>query len=203
MIGPALPRLQVDARTGSLRPARRVESPNQDPRPLGMPVELIVVHGISLPPGEFSGEWIERLFCNALPRDAHPYFAEIADLRVSAHLLLRRSGDIVQFVGFNERAWHAGKSSFRGREACNDFSIGIELEGSDDIPYEPTQYRSLAGCVRALCAAYPTLSVSRVVGHSDIAPGRKTDPGPSFDWELARDLIESRKKKPGNRRKRG
>jgi AmpD protein len=189
-----LPRFKVIAHGTRMSGARQVTSPNQDARPAGVAPDLIVVHGISLPPGEFGGHWIERLFTNTLPRDAHPYFAEIADLRVSAHLLVRRSGEVVQFVDFDRRAWHAGKSSYEGREACNDFSIGIELEGADEAPYERIQYRALGACIRALCAATPTLSTARIVGHSDIAPGRKTDPGSSFDWRLARQFMESRKK---------
>lgn len=174
---------------GWLGGARRVVSPNFDARPAGILPELLVVHGISLPPGEFGGPWIERLFTNALPAHAHPYFASIAQLRVSSHLLIRRDGEPVQFVPFHERAWHAGVSSYLGRERCNDFSIGIELEGADDHPYEPAQYRVLARVIRMLCQAYPSLSMQRVLGHSDIAPGRKTDPGPAFDWPRLRALL--------------
>ena len=169
--------------------ARQVPSPNCDARPAGVVPDLIVVHGISLPPGEFGGPWIERLFTNALPPEAHPYFAEVAGLTVSSHLLVARDGELTQYVSFNERAWHAGRSVYEGRSACNDFSIGIELEGADTIAYEDCQYRTLADAVGALCAAYPTLSAERIVGHSDIAPGRKTDPGPAFDWSHARRLI--------------
>jgi AmpD protein len=181
--------LQVDPSGGVLRGAVQIPSPNHDARPAGVEADLIVVHGISMPPGEFGGPWIERLFINDLPIEAHPYFAEVAGLRVSAHLLIRRDGLVVQFVNFTERAWHAGRSSFEGRSACNDFSIGIELEGTDTLAYEPPQYRVLARVVAALCAAYPRLSSDRLVGHSDIAPGRKTDPGPAFDWPHARRLI--------------
>jgi AmpD protein len=183
------PDLRVDARSGLLNGARRLASPNHDARPLGVRTDLIVIHGISLPPGEFGGPWIERLFTNSLPPDGHPYFAEVAALRVSAHLLVRRDGEVVQFVAFQDRAWHAGKSSHRGREACNDFSIGVELEGVDDAPYTGRQYRVLASVVAALCRAYPRLSPRRIVGHAEIAPGRKTDPGPAFDWRRARRLI--------------
>jgi AmpD protein len=151
--------------------------------------DLIVVHGISLPPGEYGGPWIERLFTNTLPADVHPFFAEIAGLRASAHLVVTRDGAVTQYVSFTERAWHAGKSNFQGREACNDFSVGVELEGTDTQPYEAVQYARLAEVVAALCAAYPRLSADRLVGHSDIAPGRKTDPGPAFDWASARRLI--------------
>ena len=143
----------------------------------GVEADLIVVHGISLPPGEYGGPWIDRLFTNTLPADVHPYFAEIAGLRVSAHLAVTRDGAVTQYVSFTERAWHAGKSNFQGREACNDFSVGVELEGTDTQPYEAVQYERLAQVVAALCAAYPRLSADRLVGHSDIAPGRKTDPG--------------------------
>jgi AmpD protein len=179
----------VHAPTGLLAGARQVLSPHWDPRPSGIAADLIVLHGISLPPGQFGGPWIERLFNGQLPRDPHPYFAEIEGMRVSAHALVLRDGQIVQFVPFQARAWHAGQSSWEGRSACNDFSIGIELEGSDDVPYEAIQYASVARLVRALLAAYPQLSVSRLVGHSDIAPGRKTDPGSAFDWPRLRALL--------------
>lgn len=184
-----LPGLRVDATAGLMHGVRQVDSPNFDARPENAAPELIVVHGISLPPGGFGGPWIDRLFTNTLPPDEHPFFAEVADARVSAHLLIRRGGDITQYVKFTDRAWHAGKSCFQGREACNDFSIGIELEGADSTPYEDHQYRMLAKAVAALCAAYPSLSPDRLVGHSDIAPGRKTDPGPAFDWPRARRLV--------------
>lgn len=184
-----LPRLEVDTSSGLLRGVRRIESPNQDPRPAGMEPALIVVHGISLPPGAFGGPWIDQLFTNSLAADAHPYFTEIGGLRVSSHLLIRRDGAITQYVPFTARAWHAGQSVFEGREACNDFSIGVELEGSDTIPYADIQYPVLATVVSALCRAYPQLSLQRIVGHSDIAPGRKTDPGPAFEWERARRLM--------------
>jgi AmpD protein len=169
--------------------ATQVASPNFDSRPAGVGADLIVVHGISMPPGEFGGPWVDRLFTNTLPPDVHPYFAEVQGLRVSSHLLIRRDGSVTQYVPFTDRAWHAGRSSFAGREACNDFSIGIELEGTDTLAYDPAQYRVLADVVAALCAAYPRLSAERLVGHSDIAPGRKTDPGPAFDWQHARRLI--------------
>jgi AmpD protein len=187
---PTLP-LSIDAASGCLTQARQVPSPNFDARPEGMVPELIVVHGISMPPNEFGGPWIDALFTNSLPIDAHPHFKEVIELRVSSHLLIRRDGELVQYVSFNERAWHAGKSNYCGRERCNDFSIGIELEGADDVAYEPVQYRQLAEVVRALCDAYSTLSIDRVVGHSDIAPGRKTDPGESFDWARLRAMIRS------------
>jgi AmpD protein len=147
------------------------------------------VHGISLPPGEFGGDAIERLFTNRLDPSGHPYFASIASLKVSAHFLIRRDGELAQFVGCNERAWHAGVSSWRGRERCNDYSVGIELEGTDDIPYAAAQYTKLARVVRALRRAYP---IAEVVGHNDVAPGRKTDPGPAFDWARLRRLLATR-----------
>lgn len=181
--------VEVDLESGLMRGARQVASPNQDARPAGVEPELIVVHGISLPPGEFGGPWIDRLFTNTLPVEVHPYFAEVGSLRVSSHLVVDRDGDLTQYVSFTQRAWHAGKSLYQGREACNDFSVGIELEGTDTQPYEGAQYRALAEAVAALCAAYPRLSSDRLVGHSAIAPGRKTDPGPAFDWPHARRLI--------------
>lgn len=181
--------MHIDPESGRLHGARQVDSPNRDARPEGCGLDLVVIHGISLPPGEFGTDGIERLFTNTLDPDAHPYFRQIKDLRVSAHLLIRRDGEVVQFVPFQERAWHAGESCFEGRERCNDFSIGVELEGTDDQPYETVQVERLAEVVRALCAAYPGLSPQRVVGHSDIAPERKTDPGPYFDWEGFRELL--------------
>ncbi len=180
---------EIDPVTGLLRAARQVLSPHCDERPPGMAPELIVVHGISLPPGEFGGPWIERLFTGGLRPDAHPYFATIAGLRVSAHMLVRRDGEPVQFVPFGLRAWHAGVSNWQGRPACNDFSIGIEMEGADEGVYEAAQYRTLSALIAALCQAYPTLARERVVGHSDIAPGRKSDPGPTFEWQLLRELL--------------
>lgn len=166
-----------------LSAARRCPSPNQNERPAGMPVSLVVIHGISLPPGEFGGPWIDALFTNTLNPDLHPYFAEIAGLTVSAHLLVRRDGEVVQYVPFDRRAWHAGRSCHEGRENCNDFSIGIELEGTDDIPYTRQQYDALAAVLASLEKRYPD-AAGQLAGHSDIAPGRKTDPGPSFDWAL-------------------
>jgi N-acetyl-anhydromuramoyl-L-alanine amidase len=181
--------LQVDLETGLMRGTNQVASPNYDARPAGVEADLIVIHGISLPPGDFGGPWIERLFTNTLPEEIHPYFAEVAQLRVSSHLVVQRDGALTQYVSFADRAWHAGQSNYQGRAACNDFSVGVELEGTDTLPYEATQYEALAAVVAALCAAYPRLSADRLVGHSDIAPGRKTDPGPAFDWPRARRLI--------------
>lgn len=174
----------LDQTSGLIREARIVVSPNCDPRPADCQPSLIVVHGISLPPGEFGGPWIDRLFTNSLPADAHPYFATIADVRVSAHFLIRRDGELVQYVPVNYRAWHAGESKHAGRTCCNDFSIGIELEGEDSTPYENAQYDSLARLIRTLRATIDSLARADVVGHSDIAPGRKTDPGEAFNWQV-------------------
>ena len=181
----------IDTQSGLLRGARHVPSPNFDARPGGILPELIVVHGISLPPDSFGGPWIDRLFTNTLPPDEHPYFATIQALKVSSHVLIRRDGEPVQYVPFHERAWHAGASIYQGRERCNDFSVGLELEGADAVPYEAEQYRMLSETIVALCAAYPSLSLSRIAGHSDIAPGRKTDPGPAFDWQRLYALLRA------------
>jgi AmpD protein len=181
----------VDATSGLLRGVRQVPSPNFDARPDGILPELIVVHGISLPPNEFGGPWIDRLFTNTLPPDEHPYFATVSQLKVSSHALIRRDGEVVQYVPFHRRAWHAGASSYQGRERCNDFSIGIELEGADETPYEPAQYRVLSALILELCAAYSSLSLSRIAGHNDIAPERKTDPGPAFDWQRLYALLRA------------
>ena len=174
----------IDPATGFIVGVRRVLSPNYDERPLDAELGLIVVHGISLPPGEFGNGWIDRFFCNDLPADAHPYFATMYNLTVSAHVLIARDGTLTQYVPFDRRAWHAGKSEYCGRTTCNDFSVGIELEGTDDLPYAEAQYRALSQLILALRRVYPSLSRAEVVGHSDIAPGRKTDPGPAFDWAL-------------------
>lgn len=180
----------LDPQTGWLSGARRCPSPNCDERPDGADIDLLVIHGISLPPGQFGGPWIEALFTNRLDPAAHPYFAEIHQLRVSAHLLIRRDGGLLQFVPTVLRAWHAGQSCFAGRERCNDFSIGIELEGVDDAPYASAQYERLAEVTAVLRNAYPGVTPDRIVGHSDIAPGRKTDPGPAFDWAQYRARME-------------
>jgi N-acetyl-anhydromuramoyl-L-alanine amidase len=174
--------IRIDAVTGLILGVRQVLSPNFDARPANTPPDLLVVHGISLPPGEFGGPWVERLFTRDLRADAHPSFPERASLRVSAHVLIRRDGQLVQFVPFGERAWHAGVSQFQGRSGCNDFSVGVELEGTDEVPYTDVQYEQLAGLAAALLATYPLMSAARIVGHSDVAPGRKTDPGDVFDW---------------------
>ncbi|MBN1237291.1 MAG: 1,6-anhydro-N-acetylmuramyl-L-alanine amidase AmpD [Gammaproteobacteria bacterium] len=180
----------IDIDTGWIRDVRRVPSPNCDARPPGSAPELIVVHGISLPPKDFGGRWIDDLFVNQLDRRAHPYFETISDLTVSAHVLVTRDGRPTQYVSFDQRAWHAGESCWRGRRACNDFAVGIELEGADDVPYAPQQYDTLARIVAALRRAYPTLRDAEIVGHSDVAPGRKTDPGPAFDWERLMSLLK-------------
>lgn len=174
--------LTIDA-AGWCPQARQLPSPNRDPRPEGMAVELLVVHNISLPPGEFGGEQIAQLFTNTLDCDAHPYFDRLRELKVSAHFLLRRDGSLLQFVSTCERAWHAGVSCFELRERCNDYSIGIELEGCDEQPFEAIQYERLAALTLALRQRHPLRAVA---GHEHIAPGRKTDPGPCFDWALYR-----------------
>ena len=161
------------------RPDRFIRSPNQDARPRGTEITLLVVHSISLPPGEFGGDAIERLFTNRLDPSAHAYFKEIEGLKVSSHFLIRRDGELVQFVPVGRRAWHAGVSSWRGRERCNDFSIGVELEGTDDGPFTDRQYKRLASLMSSLKKKHPLRAIA---AHSDIAPGRKTDPGPRFDW---------------------
>ncbi len=188
---PAAAGLAVDPQTGLLSHARQCPSPNQDDRPDGVSPELIIVHGISLPPGKFGGPHIESLFNNCLDGNAHPYFKEMEGVQVSAHLLIQRDGELVQFVSFNKRAWHAGVSSFRGRKSCNDFSIGIELEGSDETPYADQQYTRLTSAIRAIMIAYPQISTRAIAGHCDVAPGRKTDPGPVFDWLRLYDGIAS------------
>jgi AmpD protein len=184
--------LEIDLATGLLAGVRQVLSPFCDPRPANVAPELIVVHGISLPPGEFGGPWIDRLFTGNLPADAHPSFPERAHLRVSAHALIRRDGQMVQYVPFGERAWHAGVSQYRGRANCNDFSIGIELEGTDEVPYTNAQYEALTGLAAALIGSYGSLAAGHVVGHSDVAPGRKTDPGDVFDWPRLRQALAAR-----------
>ena len=177
----------VDAE-GWLSGVRRVASPNFDERPEGTAITLLVVHNISLPPGEFGGSGVEELFTNRLDPAAHPYYQGLCGLRVSSHLFVRRDGETIQFVACGRRAWHAGESRWRGRRRCNDFSIGIELEGADDVPFTGAQYHALARLTRTLQQAYP---IADIVGHSDIAPRRKTDPGPLFDWPRYRALIAS------------
>jgi N-acetyl-anhydromuramoyl-L-alanine amidase len=169
--------------------ANHIASPNFDDRP-NAEVSLLVIHCISLPPGEFGNDCITALFCNRLDPEAHPYFMDICQLTVSAHLLIKRTGEVVQYVPFDKRAWHAGKSCYQGRERCNDFSIGIELEGTEFTPYSNEQYEALRRVTNSLLASYPSLSKDRIAGHSDIAPGRKTDPGDSFDWNRFYRLLD-------------
>lgn len=176
---------------GWLTEARHCPSPFFNQRPQGEPVSLLVVHGISLPPGQFGGPHIDELFTGKLDPQMHPYFAEIAHLQVSAHCLIRRDGEVVQYVSFLDRAWHAGQSQFAGRENCNDFAIGIELEGTDEGGYTEAQYQQLALITRTLQQQYPAITAERITGHSDIAPGRKTDPGTSFDWDRYQQLLLS------------
>ena len=164
---------------GLVAEARYLHSPNCDDRPADAAIDLLVIHNISLPPGEFGGDAIADLFLNRLDPQAHPYYAGIAGLRVSSHFLIRRDGALLQFVPCLKRAWHAGQSQWCGRDRCNDFSVGIELEGADDVPFSDAQYECLSALARALYARYP---IQASVGHSDIAPGRKTDPGPHFSW---------------------
>lgn len=178
-----------NVKAGWLSEARRVDSPNANERPSDATVDLLVIHNISLPPGEFGGDYIEALFTNALDPEAHEYFADVAHLTVSAHFLVRRNGEVVQFVSTDERAWHAGDSLWFDRANCNDFSVGIEVEGADDVPYAEEQYNALAKLIRALWEYYPTLAPDAMVGHSDIAPERKTDPGSAFDWQKLRQLL--------------
>lgn len=173
--------------SGLVEGARFIESPNCDERPDGCAIALLVIHNISLPPGEFGGTGVIELFTNQLDPAAHPYYETIRELRVSAHFFIRRSGEMIQFVPCGKRAWHAGVSSWQGRERCNDFSIGIELEGDDDTPFSAAQYVALTELTRILQQAYP---IEGIVGHSDIAPGRKTDPGAYFDWERYRESLE-------------
>ena len=167
---------------GLIRPAEQCPSPNQDDRPEGCEPELIIIHGISLPPGEFGGPFVEQLFTNRLDWEAHPYFAEIRGLKVSSHVFIQRDGSLIQFVPFSRRAWHAGASCYRDRKDCNDFSIGIELEGEDETPYTESQYEVLVKSIAALQATYTNLCARRIAGHCDVAPNRKSDPGPAFDW---------------------
>jgi AmpD protein len=173
---------------GWLQSVRRQCSPNCDERPPGTVISMAVVHAISLPPGEFGGDGVERLFANRLDPDTHPYYREIQDLRVSAHFFIRRDGEIIQFVACRQRAWHAGASQWQGRERCNDFSIGIELEGCDNLSFTDAEYAVLGRLLRTLAASYP---IRDIVGHADIAPGRKTDPGPCFDWARLQRSIET------------
>lgn len=182
--------MNIDTKSGLLDIARQVASPNCDWWPQSSEPELIVIHNISLPPGRFGGSEIDAFFTNRLDASAYPYFRKIADMRVSAHMLIRRDGEIVQYVPLTKRAWHAGRSSYKGRPGCNDYSFGIELEGTDDIPYTDAQYEQLVRLTSILLRSYPTLDSGNIVGHCDIAPGRKTDPGDSFDWRKFRTLLD-------------
>lgn len=179
MSNPSPTLLAIDA-AGYASTARQITSPNQDARPDDMAVEMVVIHNISLPPQQYGGAGIQQLFTNQLDADEHPYYAGIAHLKVSAHFLIRRTGELLQFVSCQQRAWHAGLSQWQGRERCNDFSVGIELEGSDIEAFEDAQYITLQSLIQALQKRY---AIQHIVGHSDIAPGRKTDPGPFFDWQ--------------------
>ena len=176
---------------GWLTDALRTPSPNCNERPDLADISLLVIHNISLPPGKYGTGCIQQFFCNDLDCDAHPYFDEIRGMEVSSHLLIERDGSITQFVSFDDRAWHAGVSAFCGRENCNDFSIGIELEGCDTEAYTDAQYKSLAAVTGDLMHAYPAITRDRITGHSDIAPDRKTDPGPAFDWGRYRALLDA------------
>ncbi len=181
--------MKLDLTTGLLVGVRYVPSPNWDYRPAGGDIDLLVIHNISLPPGEFGGPYVDALFTNNLDPTAHPFFREINRLKVSSHLFLDREGEVTQYVPLTGRAWHAGESCFQGRECCNDFSIGIELEGTDEKPYAEIQYRRLANIIHLLNNTWPGITRDRIVGHSDIAPQRKTDPGRSFDWVHLYDLL--------------
>lgn len=175
-----------DAPAGWLSDAQALPSPNFDARPPGVTIDLLVIHAISLPPGQFGGPYIEQLFTNRLVAEAHPSFADILTLRVSAHFLITRDGHLTQFVDIHARAWHAGVSSWQGRERCNDFSIGVELEGCDELPFDERQYARLVTLTEELFRRFPALNAAHMVGHSDIAPNRKSDPGPHFDWPRVR-----------------
>lgn len=178
--------MKIDPHKGRLRGVPYRPSPYCDARPVDVPISLLVIHGISLPPGDFGGPWIEDLFLGRITPHTHPELVELAGLQVSAHLLIRRNGKILQFVPFHRRAWHAGVSAYRGQARCNDYSIGIELEGTDVLPYTDVQYERLMAVTRALMCVYPAITIDRIVGHCEISPQRKTDPGPSFDWKRFR-----------------
>lgn len=183
--------MNIDVTSGLLKEARLQLSPNCDVRPDESDISLMVIHGISLPPGQFGGNYIDQLFCNQLNPKEHAYFEEISGLRVSSHFLIRRDGELVQYVPLQKRAWHAGVSCFAERECCNDFSIGIELEGDDETPYTENQYQMLSELIQSLITTYPALNNKTIVGHSDIAPGRKSDPGAAFDWRKLHQLLSA------------
>lgn len=195
----ARPRYTLDP-DGWLTPARHVPSPNFNARPANTKISLLVIHSISLPPGQYGGAWIDDFFQNQLDAKAHPYFKSIAAMKVSSHLLIRRTGEVVQYVPFAKRAWHAGVSTFNGVADCNNFSIGIELEGCDTDSYEPAQYRALAAITKMLRKNYPGITSKRIAGHCDIAPGRKTDPGPHFDWKRYRKLLSPKTRVPAKKK---
>lgn len=176
-------KLNIDIQSGLMADARICLSPNFDDRADDNDLSLIVIHNISLPPNEFGGDGIDQLFTNTLDKNTHPFYEEIHELRVSSHLLIRRDGEIVQYVPFHKRAWHAGVSQFLGRDVCNDFSIGIEMEGTDFEPFEEIQYKKLNQTIEVLLASYPSLKPNMITGHEHIAAGRKTDPGPYFEWD--------------------
>ncbi len=178
--------MTINPITGLINDCKQCISPNKDTRPENTTIDLIVIHSISLPPGQYDNDSIENFFQNKLDKNDHPYFEEIDQMKVSSHILIKRNGEIIQFVPFNERAWHAGQSSYEGRENCNDYSIGIELEGTDSDTFEDAQYEQLDLLINALKTAYPSIR-NNITGHSDIAPGRKTDPGSGFDWNRLND----------------
>ncbi|WP_438970410.1 1,6-anhydro-N-acetylmuramyl-L-alanine amidase AmpD [Methylophaga sp.] len=184
--------MKIDIQTGLLACAEFKLSPNCDERPNADDITGIVIHNISLPPNEFGAGFIDDLFLNQLDCDAHPYFEQLRELKVSSHLLIRRNGELVQFVPFHMRAWHAGQSEWQGRERCNDFTVGIELEGCDEKPFENQQYQALAAVIETLCETYSELTHHRIIGHEHIAPGRKTDPGPHFEWDYLNQLLQIR-----------
>lgn len=179
-------------RNGVLEGATQLPSPNFNARPVDADIQLIVIHNISLPPSQFGGGYIQQFFQNKLDWNTHPYFQTIEGMQVSAHLLILRTGEVIQFVNFNDRSWHAGRSSYLAHKECNDYSIGIELEGSDDLPFEDAQYQALVDVVLMLGKSYPKIQ-NHIAGHSDIAPMRKTDPGPYFDWQRFRKALSQAK----------
>lgn len=185
--------MKIELPLGLIKNAHYAASKHYDERPLNMPIDMIVIHNISLPPGQFGNGYVEKFFCGELDFGLDPYFLTIKNLRVASHLFIDRKGFLTQFVPFSKRAWHAGQSSFQGRTQCNDFSIGIELEGTDDLPFEAAQYQTLNAVIEILIETYPEISPERIVGHSDIAPGRKTDPGEKFDWNSVRTCLKSQK----------
>lgn len=180
----------IDVLSGLITPAKLLLSPNYNQRPSDSVIDLLVIHNISLPRGEFGGDCVEKLFLNQLDCNLHPTFRSLENLKVSSHIFIRRDGTVIQFVPFHLRAWHAGESSFEGKKNCNDYSIGIELEGTDDLPYTENQYQFLSVIAAQIMRSYPAITQQRIVGHQTIAPGRKTDPGPSFDWEKFRAILE-------------